>query len=255
MRISKSSAAFLLCWMTAAWACRAQDPTFAALVKKGDDLDAHCRTGEALAAYLQAEKLNSKDATLLSHLAKQYGESMDDTEAAAEKRERGGVALDYAQRAVAADPHCALAQLSLAICYGRLAPLLDNKTKISYSKLVKDHADLALALNPGDDLVWHVLGAWNYELANLNGFVRMIAKVIYGEIPAASNAEAEKDFCKAIALNPARIGNWVELGRTLAAMGRKAEARVALNKGLELPACQRDDAHEKRVAHDALSAL
>ena len=52
-------------------------------MKQGDDLDAHCKTSEALAVYLQAEKLQPKDATLVSHIAKQYGESMDDTDAAA----------------------------------------------------------------------------------------------------------------------------------------------------------------------------
>ena len=233
----------------------AQNADFPALLKEGDDLDAQCKTSEALAAYLEAEKLNPKDATLLSHIAKQYGESMDDTDSAAEKRARGEKALSYAQRAVTADPRSELAQLSLAICYGRLAPLLDSKTKISYSKLVKEHADKAMALNPADDLAWHVLGAWNYELANLNGFVRLIAKVIYGEIPAASNEEAEKDFHKAIELNPDRVGNWVELGRTFLAMGRKADARAALEKGLQLPNCQRDDQHEKRVARETLNGL
>jgi tetratricopeptide (TPR) repeat protein len=255
VRTSAIKLALAVLCASAACAAHAQNADFDSLMKKGDDLDAHCKTSEALAVYLQAEKLQPKDATLLSHIAKQYGESMDDTPVTAEQRARGETALSYAQRAVAADPQSALAQLSLAICYGRLAPLLDNKTKISYSKLVKEHADAALALDPGNDLVWHVLGAWNYELANLNGFVRVIAKVIYGEIPAASNAEAEKDFRKAIAANPARVGNWVELGRTYAAMGRKAEAREALSKGLQLPDHQRDDQHEKLVAREALGSL
>lgn len=228
---------------------------FAALVKKGDDLDARWKTSEALAVYLEAEKLKPNDATLLCHIAKQYGESMDDTDSKDEKLAVGEKALGYAQRAVNADPGSELAQLSLAVCYGRLAPLLDSRTKICYSKLVKEYADKAVAMNPGDDLAWHVLGAWNYELANLNGFVRAIAKMIYGEIPAASNTDAEKDFRKAISLNPARVGNWVELGRTYAAMGRKAEAREALSKGLGLPDCQRDDQHEKAIAREALCNL
>src|SRR5258706_375125 len=84
----------------------------------------------------------------------------------------------------------------------------------------------ALALYPNNDLTYHVLGAWHYELANLNSFLRAIAKLIYGAIPEASNEEAVKNFQKAIELNPKRLANHVELGRSYAALGQKDLAKA-----------------------------
>jgi tetratricopeptide (TPR) repeat protein len=224
-------------------------------MRKGDQLDAQLKTKEALAAYLEAEKLQPANPGVLHKIAKQYGEMQNDVKSKAEKKALGEKALDYAKRSVAAGPKDAEAHLALAVCYARLAPFLDNKTKISYSKLVKEHVDRSIALDPRNDLAHHVLGAWNYELANLNPVLRGIAQLIYGALPKASNEAAVAAFEKAIALNPRRAGNWVELGRTYAAMGKDDDARKALEKGLSLPIRQRDDAEARRRAREALEKL
>ena len=171
---------------------------FDSLMKRGDQLDAQLKTKEALAVYLEAEKLNPNNAELLHRIAKQYGESQNDVSSKEDKRSIGMKALDYARRAIAADPKNSMAQLAVAVSYGRVAPFLDNKTKIAYSKLVKEHAETARELDPkGNDLVYHVLGAWNYELANLNPVLRAVAQLIYGKLPSASNEAAAENFKKA----------------------------------------------------------
>lgn len=229
---------------------------FTSLMKRGDQLDAQLKTKEALAVYLAAEKLSPDNAELLHRIAKQYGESQNDVSSKEERRKIGMTALDYAKRAVAADPKNSMAQLALAVSYGRVAPYLDNKTKIAYSKLVKEHADKARSLDPsGNDLVYHVLGAWNYELSNLNPILRAVAQLIYGKLPNASNEAAVENFKKAVQLNPRRLANHVELGRTYAAMGKKDEAREELEKGLALPNRQRDDPETKERGRAALKGL
>lgn len=229
---------------------------FASLMKRGDELDAQLKTKEALAVYLAAEKLNPDNAELLHRIAKQYGESQNDVSSKEDRRKIGMTALDYAKRAVASNPKSSMAQLALAVSYGRVAPYLDNKTKIAYSKLVKEHADKARALDPsGNDLVYHVLGAWNYELSNLNPVLRAVAQLIYGKLPNASNEAAVENFKKAIELNPRRLANHVELGRTYAAMGKKDDAREELEKGLALPIRQRDDPETKERGRAALKDL
>ena len=228
---------------------------FVELMKKGDQLDAELKTREALATYLEAEKLQPGNADLLHKIAKQYGESMNDVATKAEKKALGEKALAYSKRSVAADPKNAQAQLALAVSYGRVAPFLDNKTKIAYSKLVKEHVDRSIALDPKNDLAWHVLGAWHYELANLNPILRTIAKIIYGEIPAASNEAAVKSFKKALDLNSRRVANHVELGRTYLELNQKELAKASLEKGLTLPNRQRDDEQVKRRAREALKKL
>lgn len=226
-----------------------------ALLAKGDALDRKLATRDALAVYLDAEKVAPDNAEVLRRIAKQYAELMPESASEAGKREAGEKALAYAKRAVAADPRNAKAQLSLAICYGRLAPLLDSRTKIAYSKLVKEHVDKAIQLDPSDDYAWHVLGAWHYELANLNPLLRTLAGVIYGRLPSASNEKAVEYFQKSIALVPSRVSHHVELGRTYAAMGKDELARAEITKGLRLPSREKDDAETKRRGREALKGL
>jgi tetratricopeptide (TPR) repeat protein len=246
--------ACLILSLTVTYAFAQED--FASLMKRGDQFDAQLKTQEALAAYLEAEKLEPNNADLLNRISKQYAESQNDVPTKDEKISVGMKALDYSKRAVAADPKNAMAQLSLAISYGRLTPYLDSKTKVAYSKLVKQYADKARELDPkGNDLVYHVLGAWNYEVANLNPVLRTVAQLVYGKIPDASNEAAAENFKKAINLNPRRLVNYIELGRTYVAMGKKEEARTLLEKGLSLPIRQRDDPETKERGRAALRKL
>jgi tetratricopeptide (TPR) repeat protein len=236
-----------------AFALGAETP--AALEAKGDALDKQLRTREALAVYLEAEKAGPPDSEVLRKIAKQYAESMAGTASKAEKRKLGEQALDYAKRSVAADARNPKALLSLAICYGRLAPLMENRTKIEYSRLVKEYVDRTLKLDPSDDYAWHVLGAWNYELANLNPVLRGLAGLIYGTLPSASNEKAVECFRKSVELAPQRVSHHIELGRTYAALGQKQLARDAIERGLSLPSREKDDEDTKQRGRTALQRL
>jgi tetratricopeptide (TPR) repeat protein len=227
----------------------------AELIKKGDALDQQLKTQEALSVFLDADKADPHNADILYRIAREYGLSMDDTKDSAQKAELGRKALNAAKQAVAVDADNANAQLALAISYGRKAMLSDNKTKIEYSSLIKEHALRASELDPKNDLAWYVLGSWSYEMANLNGALRILAQVIYGKIPEATNQEAAGYFQKALSLNPSRIGNHVGLGRAYAAMGQKAEAEAELKQALNLPINGKDDIEAKQTAEASLAHL
>jgi tetratricopeptide (TPR) repeat protein len=233
----------------------AADESVAAAVARGDTADDQLKTSESLAAYLEAEKLGGKDADLLRKIAREYALAMVDTKSKDEQHALGEKSLAYAQRAVATGPENALAHLALAICYGRVAPYLDNKTKITYSKLIKAEVDKALKLDPSIDYAYHVLGAWDYEMASLNPILRTLAKLVYGELPSASYEDAVKNFKKAIELAPQRVAHHVELGRTYAAMGYADLAREELNRGLALPNREKDDPGCKERARESLKKL
>lgn len=222
---------------------------------RGDAFDTQLRTKEALVAYLEAEKLGMKDAEIYRKIAREYALAIADTESKVEQRELGLKAVEYAQKAVATNPRDAQAHLALAICYGRVAPLLDNKTKIANSKLVKEHVEKSIALDPTADYAYHVLGAWHYELAGLSPLLRAVAQLIYGTIPSASFETAVKNFKKAIELAPQRVAHHVELGRTYAALGQKDLARTSINKGLALPSREKDDEDTKTRGRAALAKL
>lgn len=225
------------------------------LIELGDTFDSQLDTPRALETYLQAEKITPDDGDLLVRIARQYAFSMNDTRSEDEQRILGEKALGYSQRAVELNPQNPKAQLSVAICYGRLAALMSNRTKVQYSRFVKEYADRALALDTTDSYAYHVLGAWNYELAGLGSMTRAVARMIYGDIPPASYENAERYFRKAVSMAPQRVSHHVELGRTYIAMGKNDLAQSELRQALKLPSREKDDAESKRRAVDALKKL
>lgn len=225
------------------------------LIAQGDAFDAKLDNQHALDTYLQAERQGANDANTLYRIARQYALLMNDTKSENQQRELGETALAYAKRAVATDPKNAKAQLSAAVCYGRLISLSSAKTKVEYSRLIKQYAETALKLDPTDSYAWHLLGVWNYELAKMGPLMRAVVKVVYGGIPPASDEEAARLFRKAVELAPERVSHHAELGRTYVELGMKNEARAELEKALALPEREKDDPESKRRAREALAKL
>jgi tetratricopeptide (TPR) repeat protein len=256
MRVALISRLVLtLCVTLGAAVLPARIPDDGSLLAQGDAYDARLDTARALDTYLQAEKLGRSDAEVLYRIARQYALSMNDTTSKDEQKQRAEKALAYAQRAVAADPQHAKSQLSVAICYGRLLPFGDARTKVQYSRLIKEHAERALQLDPSDSYAYHVLGAWNYEVAKLGPLMRSAAKIIYGGVPSASNEEAVRLLREAVTRAPDRVAHHVELGRAYAALGEIAPARTELQAALALPNREKDDPESKRRATQALRDL
>ena len=228
---------------------------FATLVEKGDIHDRENQNEQALGYYLPAEKINPKDSALLVKIARQYLFRMNELPTKADKIQSARTALKYAERAVAVAPSECNSHLSVAICWGKLTPFLGNKEKIAASRQIKVSADRAVKLDPKNDYAWHLVGRWHQELANMGVATRAVAKLIYGELPAASNEDAVACFKKAIALNPKRLIHVVELGRTYAKMGRKEEARKTIQQGLGMPNLEKDDLETKQRGREALNSI
>ena len=227
----------------------------AALIARGDALDNAHRSREALAVFIEADRADPNKAEILRRISKQFADLMLEESTTEKKRACAETSVTYAQRAVAADPRNAMAHLALSICYGKLCMVTDNKTKIELSKTVHDEALKSIALDPGNDYAYHMLGRWNYELANTNGVLKVIAGIVYGKLPDASNEEAVRFFKKAIAIAPARVLHHVELGRTYLAMGQRNLARESLQQGLRLASREKDDPEAKNRARQALAKL
>jgi hypothetical protein len=235
----------LLLLLLAAAGCLAKAASLEDLIQKGDRLDAQFKSVDAMAVFLEAEKLAPNNIDVLCRLAKTHDEAMVDTADRQEQRKLAQTAVDYARRAVELAPKSAKAHLSVAITCGRLAPFLENREKIRYSKLVKEHAEKALSLEPSNSYAHHILGAWNYEMALISPILRAIAKLVYGGLPAASLQQAEIFFSRAVTLDPNKVSHRIELGRTYAALRKRELAREEISKGLSLPDREKDDPNTK----------
>jgi tetratricopeptide (TPR) repeat protein len=223
------------------------------LIAEGDAMDRENRNFEAVALYLKADAQKPREAGILWRLSKQYAQLMMDAEGASERRRQK--ALDAAQRAVSADPNDSQAHLSLAIVYGRIALNEPPRRKVELSRLIRREAETAARLDATNDYAWHVLGRWNYEVANFNPVLKALAQAVYGKLPDASNEKAVEYFTKAIALQPQRVIHRLELGRTYLAIGQRQKARDAFNKGISLPSIEKDDDNHKARAREVLRQL
>ena len=120
----------------------------------------------ALELYLAADQAKPNDPAILQKIARQYSDSTLDTADLVEQKKLCDLALSYAKRAHALAPKNAVNVLSLAICYAKIGFYADNKTKIANSRLVKDYAVAALALDPDYSYAHHVLGQWHHEVSS-----------------------------------------------------------------------------------------
>jgi tetratricopeptide (TPR) repeat protein len=225
------------------------------LIRKGDVFYVKLQAAEALKFYLPAEKLDPNNVRLLVRIARQYRHLMSDATNATEKLQLGNMAVDYAERAVVLAPNDPEAQLAVAISYGKLLPLEGTKRQIATLRLIKIAADKVIALDPNNDLVWHVLGRWYLALADAGTVKRALVRVAYGKLPPAKYEDAVRCFEKAIALNPNRLMHYIELGHTYAQMGRDADARKFITKGLAMPETEKDDPETKNLGRQLLKKL
>jgi tetratricopeptide (TPR) repeat protein len=225
------------------------------LIRQGDAFDLKYQTEEALKYYLPAGKLLPTNAELLLKIARQYIYRMPKLSSSEEKLASAKTALAYTERAVKAEPERCEAHLGIALCWGRIIQLQGNKEKVEGSRIIKEAAEKAVKLDPNHDYAWHMLGRWHQGLAGANSIVIALARLIYGDIPEASNEEAEKYFLKAIELKPDRLIHQIELGRTYAQMGKKKEARLWLEKGLAMPDTDIDDPETKDRGRRTLEKL
>jgi tetratricopeptide (TPR) repeat protein len=225
------------------------------LIQKGDVYYEKLQAAEALKFYLPAEKLDSNNVRLLVRIAREYRHLMSDATKTSEKKQLGITAVNYAQRAVALAPNDPETHLALAISYGKMLPLEETGDKIAISRLIKSATEKVIALDPNNDLAWQVLGRWYLGLAEIGGFKRTLAQVKYGKLPPAKYEDAVGCFEKAIALNPKRLMHYIELGRTYEKMGRDADARKFITRGLAMPETEYDDPETKKIGRQILKKL
>ncbi|MDP3071187.1 MAG: hypothetical protein Q8N18_12930 [Opitutaceae bacterium] len=209
----------------------------------------------ALALFQQADAARPGDAFIQQKLSRQYSDLTLETADLEEKKRLCTEALEHARRAVALQPNDAVNVLSLAICHGKLGLYSDTRTKIEYSRLVKEQAERTLTLDPSYDYAHHVLGRWHYEVASLGAATRFFVRLIYGGLPPASTAEAVRHLRRAVELAPQLPAHRVELGFALLADGQHDLARDTFTQALALPQQEKYDDEAWRRAREALARL
>ncbi|RFS20578.1 hypothetical protein DVR12_18625 [Chitinophaga silvatica] len=164
-------------------------------------------------------------------------------------------AKSYAQEALKVDPNSAQSNLSMAIAMGRIALISGAKDKVAASKDVKKYAELAIKQDPNLAQGYHVLGKWNYEVANLNAFERGAAKMLFGGLPDGSLQNAIANYEKCRQLDPGFILNYYELAKAYKENDQQDKAIDVLKKALTLRNITQDDASIKADCKKMLDDL
>ena len=233
----------------------AAEPATDPLIRDALAAEARFDARTALDLFRQADAAHPHDPVILQKISRQLSDLTTDTADVAEKKRLATEALAYARRAYDLAPKNPVNVLSLAICYGKIAIYADTRTKIEYSRLVKEYADQALALDPAYDYAYHILGRWHYEVATLGFAARWIVKLVYGGLPNASTAEAVRCLRRACELSPDLPAHRIELGIALIADGQRDLARQTLEAALALPPREKHDAESRQRAREALAHL
>lgn len=236
-------------------AAPAEADAFTAALAAGAEAERRHDPRAALEHYRRAEALRPDDAFVLQKIAQQISDSFFVTVDRPEGRAQVEEALRYAHRAAELDPASSVNQLSIAILYGRLAAFGGASEKVEYARLIRRHAEAALALDP--DYAWacHVLGRWHLEMAALGSTRRAVAALLFGGLPGASREEGLRLLERAVTLEPDAPAHRVELGHAYEKLGRRASAQAQWELSLTLPAVAIYDAAARQRALDGLARI
>ena len=205
------------------------------LIAEGDQHYVQARLADARQSYSAAVQAEPNRLAPLTRLIKAESE-LGELQSGDEQRRTWGSAVEHARASVRLAPDSARTHLWLAIALGRKALREGSKTKLALSKEIKSEVDKAIELDPTMGRAYHVRAVWNVKVSSLNTMERMAANTVLGGVPKGASWEnAERDFQKAIQLEPDYINHRLEYARMLRERGRKADARRELEKAVSLP--------------------
>ncbi len=151
-------------------------------------------------------------------------------------------ARNYAERALkikSADE----SNYVMSVAIGSVAEVASTKEALLLSKDVKKYAEAALKFNPNHAGANHVLGMWNFRVANLNFIQRAAANALFGGLPeGASNDNALKYLQKATQVRADFILYWLDLAQCQNENNQETAAIQSVKKALSLKIQTPDDA-------------
>ena len=167
------------------------------------------------------------------------------------------LAEQYARRAVEANPNDAEGHFHLARALGKKALSLGKRDRVKYAGEVRAHALESLKHDPKHSGALHVMGMWNYNVMQLSGMSRFMAKnFLGGKVFGSANwDEAQRYMEQSVAVDPVRLVHHLDLARVYAARGNIAKAREQYELTVRGTRTEYNDRHYQTEATEELKAL
>lgn len=211
------------------------------LIEQAHQQEKQMKESAALTSFKDALKIQPDNLAALtgaSELSAREGYRQKDKE---ERNRSYSDAKTYAEQAIKLAPENADANYVMAVAMGRAAMVAGAKEKVAASKEVKKYAELALKFNPKYAKAWHVLGKWNYEVANMNALERAAAKMLFGGVPEGSLDSAIANYERCRKLDPSFLLNYLELAKAYKEHEEQDKAIEVLRKAVSLRPIFQDD--------------
>jgi len=225
------------------------------LVKQGESLVTQMKEEEALEKFkgaLKSDPNNYEAAWQASLMCSRIGNRQSDEQ---KKKEFFVTAKQYAVKALKINSTDAESNFVMAVAMGRMALISGARDKVAASRDIKNYVELAIKYNPNHAGAYHVLGKWNYEVANLNWMEKAAANSLFGGIPDGSLNAAIDNYNKAISLDGNDILFYLDLAKAYKDNEQPDKAKEALKKALALKPRFEDDASYLKECQSLLNEL
>lgn len=229
--------------------------TAAEHVALGDKAHVEMKAPDALRHYEEAIKADPRN---YEALWKATREAVDVGEYHPDEKERDRLytlAEQYARRAVEANPNDAEGHFHLARALGRKALSLGKRDQVKYAGDVRTHALDALRINPKHPGALHVMGMWNYNVMQLSGITRFMAKTFLGGkvFDSANWDDAQRYMEESVAIEPNRLVHHLDLARVYKARDHKEKARAEYQATINGAPAEFNDRKYQSEAADELA--
>lgn len=221
------------------------------LVEEGDAAYAAFDNKEALLHYEQAYRSDTTNFDVLLKMSRtSYDWGLDliaqDQEEQATQIFESSIL--YAQSLVRQYPDSAQAHFLLAATMGNLALFKGGREKIWLGRMVEQHSNKAISLDPSLAYPYVSLGIYYRELSRLSWLERTLAKVFFGRLPASTFEQAVELLETALELRPNFPFLHFELAMTYMMQKQKEKAISHLQTLIELSPETTQDARNQDYA-------
>ena len=163
----------------------------------------------------------------------------------------------YARRATEVEPEGLVGLYWLLSAKGLRAAQTGGEEASALGGEVYDLAHQILEMDSLHAGAHHALGVLNYRVRRLSAVERFVARnFLGGDVMSLTTWEdAERYLTRAVELSPSYILFHLDLGRMYLARDRKDEARIHLQRALELPAIEPPDTRFQMIAERRLAGI
>lgn len=226
------------------------------LEQRADSLYDNYQEREALELYKEILDERPNDYRALWRASFLYSRIGNRFKGKDQQKEYFNKAIDLAEQALAVDSTDSQSNFVMAVAMGRKALISGARDRVAASRAIKKYADRAIKYDSTNAGAWHVLGRWNFKVANLSWLERAAANTLFGGIPGnASNEKAAEAIEKAISLNDKYVLYYYDLARVYEAMGKDQKAITTCRQALDIPNLTPDDESLKQDCRELIDDL